>query len=636
MNVVVLVKQVPDISDIRPDAWDTEKGTLRRGVLDSVLNPMDLHALTLAAKIRRPGSKIVALTMGPPQAEEMLRDCLARCVDEAVLLSDVTFAGADTCATAMALAYGIRRVAQEFGFGSEYAILAGMQSVDGDTAQVPPQVAEELGIEQIAYVEDVTWRPNGELAARRIGPRGMEEASPKEYPVLITATSGVPPIYRSFHRAREALRKNITRWKAADLGLKPAQVGLKGSRTQVVRIFSPSEAREGECKLVEPDRVEDLLEELRTAWNNGGLRKKTASGPKYQLGDKKPDYKGEVWVFAEHEEGKLHNVSLELLGKARELADSLGERVGAVLAGHKVEGMAQELIAHGADRVYVIEHPLLEEFLPIPAKKVLVEAVRRHKPQIFLFGATPLGRELAPRVAYGARSGLTADCTQLEISDVKRDKRTLAGVLRQTRPALGGNIMATIITKNSPVQMATVRPAVMQALPANPDCSGEVIKVDVELDESCVKTCILSRQSLPSSADLAKASVIVAGGRGLGNKETFDRVIRPLAEAFGRFFEAPAEVGASRAAVEEGFISREHQVGQTGQTVQPRLYVAVGISGAIQHISGMQNSGIIVAINKDPRAGIFQHADFGIVGEYEAVAPRLLAALEKKSTAVVS
>lgn len=628
MNTIVLVKQVPDISDLRPDAWDTKKGTLRRGVLDSILNPLDLHALTLAADLRKDGEKLIALTMGPPQAREMLQDCLARGADEAVLLSDMLFAGADTCATAIALAYGVKRAAEKFGLGNEYVIVAGMQSVDGDTAQVPPQLAEELDIEQIAYAEAVELVDGDGLRVRRIGPHGKELVTPLALPVLITATASTEPLYRSFHRARTSLKKEIQTWKAADLGLEAGELGLKGSRTQVVKIFSPEETRTTQCRMLDDSSLAELPECLREAWNGGGERKTEERGPDYDLDGRDPEFTGEVWVFAEQEEGKLHSVSLELLGKARELAGPLGERVGAVLLGYDVRGLAPELIAHGADRVYVADHPLLDEFLPMPYKKVLVEAVLKYNPQILLAGATPLGRELAPRVAYACQAGLTADCTVLEIGDIVRNKKTKVGVLCQTRPALGGNIMATIVTKNSPLQMATVRPAVMNAIPADADRKGEIVDLPVKLTEADVKSRVLSRESLPPGSNLAEAEIIVAGGRGLGGKDAFGRTIPPLAKALGELLGGSHEIGASRPAVEEGFIGHQHQVGQTGQTVQPRIYVAVAISGAIQHTSGMQNSGAILAINKDPKAPIFRYADFGIVGEYETVIPRLLEILQ--------
>lgn len=628
MNCVVLVKQVPDLSDLRPDAWDTEKGTLRRGVLDSILNPLDAHALNLANRIRRDGGRIIALTMGPPQAEEMLRECLSRCADEAVLLTDRAFAGADTCATAYALAHAIRRLVEQFQLGQDYVVVSGMQSTDGDTAQVPGQVAEELGLEQIAYSEKAEWQDGG-LWVHRIGPRGKEVLSPKRFPVLITAAGSDVPVHRSFHRARAALKKTIIRWSAADLGLPREKLGLAGSRTQVVRIFSPSDTRESECRLCrEPT---ELLEAIRQAWELGPESRSEEEASTYDLAGREPAYHGEVWVFAEQEEGTLHPVCLELLGTARRLAAPLGVPVGAVLPGYGVRPLAETLVAHGADRVYVLEHPLLEDFRPIPYARALAGVIRNRRPQIVLFGATPLGRELAPRVAYASESGLTADCTQLAIGDFTREKRTHVGVLLQTRPALGGNIMATIVTRHSATQMATVRPGVMKALPADRQRRGEVVELQPELSPEMIQVELLSRQPLAGGARLTEAEIIVSGGHGLGSRENFERYIPPLAQALGEWLDVPWEVGASRAAVEDGFIGRDHQVGQTGQTVQPRLYVAVAISGAIQHISGMQNSGLIVALNKDPHAPIFRHAHLGMVGEFETVVPSLVNALQQLS-----
>lgn len=628
MDCIVLVKQVPDLTDLRPDAWDTEKGTLRRGGLDSVLNPLDLHALTLGAQLRREEGRLIALSMGPPQAEEMLRDCLARCADEAVLLCDAHFAGADTCATARALGQGIRRIVRDFGLGDDYVIVAGMQSADGDTAQVPPQVADELGIEQIAYAEAIEWRDG--LVVHRIGPHGKESVAPLATPVLITATNSTAPIYRSFHRARLSLNKSVRRWTAQDLDLADEQLGLKGSRTQVVRIFSPSESPEVNCRLAE--NPAELLGALAEAWRSGRRRKAPEVPTPYQLDGREPAHRGEVWVFAEHEVGRLHPVSLELLGAARNLGAVLGERVGAVLPGYEVEPLAAELIAHGADIVYLLSDPVLEEFRPIPYKRALARAILDRRPQIVLFGATPLGRELAPRVAYETGAGLTADCTRLEIGDFTRDQVTQVGVLLQTRPALGGNIMATIVTKNSVAQMATVRPAVMKALPADPARAGKIVSLPPGVSKADIRTRLLSRQALPKGANLADAEIVVSGGRGLGSKEAFDRFLRPLAQSLGKVLGGRTEIGASRPAVEEGFIGREHQVGQTGQTIQPRVYVAVAISGAIQHLSGMQNADVVVAINKDPHAPIFRHADFGIVGEYATVLPALIEGLGQLET----
>ena len=274
-------------------------------------------------------------------------------------------------------------------------------------------------------------------------------------------------------------------------------------------------------------------------------------------------------------------------------------------------------------KVYIIASDLLNDFLPVPYSRVVCELLDKYKPQMMLFSATPLGRELAPRVAYRASSGLTADCTALDIFDYKKGTQDYTAILRQTRPALGGNIMASIITQNSKVQMSTVRPGVMQALKPDETRTGEIIKYEPELTKADFTLKIISSEESPATSELKDAAIIVAGGGGCRTKERLMGCIPALSEALSKLFGEKAMVGASRVAVEMGFIDRSHQVGQTGQTVKPKLYVAVGISGAVQHISGMQNSEIILAINKDPNANIFKTADFGIVGDYEELVPKL-------------
>ncbi len=251
MDCIVLVKQVPDVSNIPEEAWDREKGTLRRGLLDSVLNPLDLHALTFADRLTRgdPKARTVFLSMGPPQAREVLVDCLSRVAGEAILLTDSAFAGADTGATAYSLACAIRRIEKElFGGGRDYVIVTGMQSVDGDTAQVPPQIAEELGIDHIAYAKGLETEP--EIRVRRIGAEGIEDVRPLRWPVLITVTACTDPLYRSFERTRDARGAVIHEWNAASVGADPTRIGLKGSWTQVYRLFSPSEDRPKTCEYI--------------------------------------------------------------------------------------------------------------------------------------------------------------------------------------------------------------------------------------------------------------------------------------------------------------------------------------------------------------------------------------------------
>lgn len=631
MNIIALVKQVPDVSNIPEDAWDREKGTLRRAALDTVSNPLDLQALTFACRLKDkfPGSRVLCLTMGPPQARAMLEDALSRGADEAVLLTDDKFAGADTPATAYALALAVRRIASEIFKSGDYVLVAGMQSVDGDTAQVPPQVAEDLGVEHIAYVNGFEAAADGTLRVTRIGPEGLETIVPLKTPFLATLVNCLPAANRSFFRAREARTEpgRVLTWNAQDVGAAPDRVGLKGSRTWVVRIFSSANERANPC--VYPKSVDELLDLLEKAYRRGPSAGAAAKAV-YAAGGKKPSYSGEVWVYAEVRDGALAGVSLELLSKARELAAPFGAKVASVLLGEKVAGLAPRLIAAGADKVYVAEHPLLKEFLPIPFKKAMAALIISRRPQIVLFGATPLGRELAPRIAYAVGAGLTADCTGLEIGDHALGKAAYTAGLKQTRPALGGNIMATIMTKDSPFQMATVRPGVFPALPPDQSRSGEVIREVPDLDAADIRSRIAAREKVTHHVHLERARIIVSGGRGIGSRPEVEKSLKPLSEALACWLKDPAEVAGSRMAVEDGFIGHERQVGQTGQTVAPGLYVAVGISGAVQHITGMQNSSVIVAINRDPGARIFRYADFGLIGAFNEIVPRLTEAVRRR------
>jgi electron transfer flavoprotein alpha subunit len=628
VDVIVLVKQVPDVSNIPEDAWDREKGTLRRAMLDSVINPLDLHALTFAEELVRDDAdaRVVFLTMGPPAAREMLVDCLSRVPGEAILLTDKAFAGADTGATAYSLAQAIRRVEREMFDGSrDYAIVTGMQSVDGDTAQVPPQIAEELGIDHIAYAQGMSKTP--ELAIRRIAAEGTEDVKVTRWPALITLTAATKPLFRSFTAAREARLADIHEWSAESVGADRSRIGLKGSWTQVHHLFSPSEARQKECEFVSDPA--ELVQKIKAAYAAAGVDDAdVTAADSYDLAGREPTYHGEFWVYAEPEGDGVRSVSLELLGTARGLADSLGEKVAAVLATHDAGTRPETLIAAGADIVYVLEHPLLGDFLPIPFKEALAQLALERKPQVMLFGASPLGRELAPRVAYACRSGLTADCTQLEIGDFSKGAINWVGILKQTRPALGGNVMATIMTKDSQTQMATVRPGVFKVPVPDPERVGEIIRPEVDLEACDICLEATPVESFASKVSIRDAEVIIAGGHGFRSKADFDKHLGPLAEGVGRLLGVDTKVAASRMAVEDGCITHDFQVGQTGQTVQPRLYFAIGISGAIQHITGMQSSEVIVAINKDPKAKIFNYADLGVVGDIETVIPELTRALE--------
>ncbi|MBI2836162.1 MAG: electron transfer flavoprotein subunit beta [Chloroflexi bacterium] len=642
MNYIVLVKQVPDIKHIPDEAWDWERGTLKRAFLDNVCNELDKQALAFAIRMRessrsnRDGGKVVALTMGPNFADEVLTYAMCVGADAGVLLTDRKLGGADTAATAHPLGQAIRKIEKEiFNGDRNYIIFSGMQSVDGDTAQVPAQVAEELGIAQIAYATSFSF-VNDELRITRITRRGSQTVAPMSYPCMVTVTDWTHPLNASFVRTRWAASQKLYTWSAADVNCNEARIGLTGSRTTVFRIFPPRDVSKRKCVMEsDAERLAQLIKEAYVS--KLASTEEAKEEAVYHLPEgKTPSYQGEVWVYAEQEGKEINAACFELLGKAVNLAQQLNEKVGAVLVGDNIRALAKELIAYGADKVYLVEHPRLTEFLPVPYGRAVSQLVEKYLPQIILFSATPLGREMAPRVAYRSNSGLTADCTSLDIVDFKRGQQELYAILRQTRPALGGNIMASIITQHSRVQMATVRPGVMRALKPDYRRVGEVVEYSTDITDADLGVKIISSEFRPFTSEIKDAAAIVCGGAGCKTKEGFDRYIRPLAESMGKSLGTEVMVGGSRAAVEAGFIDRSHQIGQTGQTVKPRIYIGVGVSGAVQHLTGMQNSDIIVVINKDPGAPMFRVCDFGIVGNMEDVVPKLAQAFSAVKVEVVA
>lgn len=323
----------------------------------------------------------------------------------------------------------------------------------------------------------------------------------------------------------------------------------------------------------------------------------------------------DVYVFVEQRENKIQNVGIELLGKARELADELGEKVYAVLLGHNIQSKASELFAYGADTVLCVDDKELEQYVTEPYTQAITQLVKTGNPSILLIGATTIGRDLGPRLSARLGTGLTADCTGLDISE-ERD-------LLMTRPAFGGNLMATIICKEHRPQMSTVRPGVMRTKPKDETRQGEVVIVKVDFNKEKFKVRVLENvKEEKSLIDITQADILVSGGRGVGCVEGFE-ALSELAKVLH------AEVAASRAMVDAGLVPQERQVGQTGKTVRPDIYFALGISGAVQHLAGMEESEYIIAINKDKGASIFNVADLGIVGDLNQIVPALTRRLKQ-------
>lgn len=337
------------------------------------------------------------------------------------------------------------------------------------------------------------------------------------------------------------------------------------------------------------------------------LEEKAGPGEEYQ----------NVWVFAEQRDGVLSNTVLELLGEGRKLADALNQKLCAALFGSGVSGLSGQLIAYGADAVYSCDHQLLKDYTTDGYTKALYNLVMDKKPAIVLIGATNIGRDLGPRLSARLNTGLTADCTGLEIDPETKN-------LMQTRPAFGGNVMATIITPNHRPQMSTVRPGVMQKSQKDDTRKGEVIEITPDLKDQDIRTVVIETvKAAKQTVNLVDAEIIVSGGRGVKNAEGF-QAIQEAADALG------GVVGASRAAVDSGWIESDHQVGQTGKTVRPKVYIACGISGAIQHLAGMQSSECIIAINKNPDAPIMKIADYALVGDLFKVLPVLVEEFQRQ------
>jgi electron transfer flavoprotein alpha subunit len=689
-DFIVLVKQVPDVKQITDNAFDPETGTLIRTRLPSVINELDTHALAFASYMKQISSdkegKIIVLTMGPPMAEDVLRYCLSRCADIAVLLTDKALGGADTFATANPLAFAVRKIVKQIlNSAGDYYIITGMQSLDGDTAQVPAQIAEELSLPCIAYVTDAEFK-NNRFEFTRIISGGNQLVAAKSAPAVVTVAKYEYPVFATFAAARRANALKIIQWSADDINAQ--NIGVAGSKTRVIRVFPPGKS-ERSCQRIDdvkklasalarsleedsqqqrqdeqgascymlPKRRKNFYDRGFEATDSENEDFKILADKLKQLGIERIEqideytkkqildtagehfhvkaledmlaglkltassYQGEVWVVAEHHNGKIHPATFELIGKARSLADFLETEVGVCLPGDNVKAMAGDLITAGADNIYIIADKLLAEFDPAVFRKAVADCIKKYQPQIVLFAATPQGRLLAPMVSYQLRCGLTADCTGLDIRDSSRKEQI--GILLQTRPALGGNVMATICTKDSKSQMATARPGVMKSLTPDPSRKGKIIEHNLDLSADDMSLEIIKTELGAGQVDFA-ADIIVSGGKGMQNRDNYERLVGSLCEMLAEKLKVKVERGASRAAVERGFIERIHQVGQTGTSVAPNIYIALGISGAIQHMIGVANSKTIIAINSDPNAPIFKNCDYYIVGTVEDIIPKLI------------
>ncbi len=637
LKVISLMKQVPLPTEMRMGA----DGLMDRTKAKSIINVDCSFGLEQGLQIKKavPDAELIVASMGPPSFEQSLRKAISMGYDRAVLLSDRRLGGSDTFATGLALAMLLKSQLLPKNSTDQYIIFAGRQTTDGDTAHVPSQVAENLGIPQATFVDQVEYCGSYLKVRRMI--EGGHQTLKVPIPCMISiAPTSIPARRPSLIGAMKSRQVGLEIFTLDQIGLTGEQVGLAGSPTIVAKAVNVERTRAAVSMISGRDLNETVaqltrvLDEPPKAEVAGAKKKEGASEPaaaaeaapkedKFPRVDFREGASG-ILTWVELHGDQPSRSSFEILNPARQLAEQLKTTITAVVIGENVRRFAPQIIAHGADEVIVVEHPRLKEYLILPFASVITQICKERRPEIALFGATTSGRELAPRLASRLKAGVTADCTILKIGDFvnKRLKSTFFPCLEAIRPTYGESKLATIIGFWCP-QMATARPGTFEALPADPSRQGKISEFTPTLNEADFVTQILQTERKEAAgSSLFSAEIIISGGWPCGEQDDF-KLIKDLVAAL-QARGIKADWGASRQAVDHGYVPYSRQIGQTGKTVRPKVYVAVAISGAIQHVCGIKESGKIIAINSDPQSGIFQNADYGIVGDYLQVLPILI------------
>ena len=629
LTIISLIKQVPLPTEMRMG----DDGLMDRTKAKSIINIDCQFGLEAGLQLKKeyPDAKMVVCSMGPPSFETALKTALSMGYDEAYLLSDRKLGGSDTYATGLAISTMLKHLGYTKDSKEPFIILAGRQTSDGDTAHVPSQVAENIGIPQATFVERVTADKKGNVVAKRIIEGGYQMLQlPMPCAVSLTPT-GVPPRKPSLSGAIKARNANITVFGIDDIGLGTEKIGLSGSPTIVAAVQNIVSER-APVMMSSGQNEKELVASMIANFKTGGnvLAKKeekekvAKEAPDFPVIDNREGAKG-ILTWAEVVNGKIGRPSLELLTPARNLANELGNdtKISTTLIGKDVKSLATTLYEHGADEVILVEDDRLEEYLVLPFSDIIAQVIKERNPEIALFAATTAGRELAPRIGVKTGSGVTADCTALEIGEYinRKDKIINRPILHSRRPTYGESKLATILGFVYP-QMSTARAGTFEVPKRVEGREGKLseFKPNLSANEFVVEILKTVRGE-GGLQGLFDADVIVAGGRGTTGDGL--KLVQQLAEAL-KEQGVKAEWACSRVVVDEGYSEYARQIGQTGKTVRPKVYIAIGISGAIQHIAGIKESGKIIAIDQNPKASIFNYADFGIVGQYEDVVPELI------------
>lgn len=637
LTIISLMKQVPLPSEMRMG----DDGLMDRTKAKSIINIDCQFALEAGLQLKKtyPDAKMIVCSMGPASFGTSLRKAISMGFDEAYLLSDRKLGGSDTFATGLALSTLLKHLGYTKDAKEPFIVLAGRQTSDGDTAHVPSQVAENLGIPQATFVERIRPDGHGNIIARRIIEGGYQELDLPMPCVISMTPTGIPPRKPTLYGAIKARNTAITTLGIDDIGLGTEKIGLSGSPTIVAAVTNIVSDRPP-VMMAEGQNETEIVDDFIADFNKGGntLRKeekkeKEAGAPAdFPVRDMRNGARG-ILTWAEIVNGDIARPSLEILTPARHLANQLGgdTKIATVLIGKDVKPLADKLFEHGADEVILVEDNRLEEYMVLPFSDIIAQIIHARNPEITLFGATTAGRELAPRIAVKTGSGVTADCTGLEIGEYanRKEKVTIKPILFSRRPTYGDSKLATILGFVCP-QISTARAGTFEIPAPQPGRKGTLSTFSPTLKEGDFAVKILKTvRGEGGLQSLFEADVIVAGGR--GSTDDHLSMIRRLADALNAQG-VKAEWACSRVVVDEGLSEYARQIGQTGKTVRPKVYVGIGVSGAIQHIAGIKESGKIVAIDHNPKASIFRHADFGIVGEYEDIVPELIDRVQKGFT----
>ena len=639
LTIISLMKQVPLPSEMRMG----DDGLMDRTKAKSIINIDCSFGLEAGLQLKKenPDAKLIVCSMGPPSFSASLKTALSMGYDEAYLLSDRRLGGSDTYATGLAIATMLDHLGYAKGKNEDFVIVAGRQTSDGDTAHVPSQVAENMGIPQATFIETANL-VDGNIVAKRIIEGGYQMMKLPTPCALSLTPTGIHPRRPTLSGAIKAKNSDITMFSIDDIGLSTDFIGLgvpgeNGSPTIVSKVATIQNER-APAKMAsgsdEKEMISSFLSDFDSGKNTLEVAKKKAKKAKkrdetLRVIDFRKGAKG-ILTWAEVVKGKISRPSLELLTPARDLATSLDEetKVSTLIIGKDVGELAKELIYHGADEVIVVDDDRLEEYRILPFAEIFAQVIKKNNYEIALFAATTAGRELAPRIGVKTNSGVTADCTELLIGEHQhRNKETkekviYAPILESRRPTYGESKLATIIGFVCP-QISTARAGTFEVPDRDESRTGDISDFTPKLDESVFVTEIIETViGEGGMAGLFEADIIVAGGRGTTSDGM--QMVKDLAEAL-KEKGINAEWAASRVMVDEGVSEYARQIGQTGKTVRPKVYISVGISGAIQHIAGMKESETIISIDSNPKATIFQNADFGIVGSYEDIMPELIA-----------